>query len=832
MKKILHLVCNSHIDPVWQWDWDEGAAAALATFYAACNLLDKYDFVFCHNEVLVYQYIEKHDPELFKRIQALVKEGKWKIMGGWYCQPDCLVPSGESFIRQCALGREYFAEKFNSRPTTALNFDSFGHSRGLPQILKKCGFDSYIFCRPLDFYAAPGMNENVIPHGPFIWESYDGSRITALRYEDKYNNYTSPFGKAKEAINLKLTQYEQDEIVPVLWGVGNHGGLSSEKDLEDIMVLKDEKKGEWKIIHSSLENYFASVEAKTVFKNQIYVFPKSYSSISAIKNAHDQLENVLYEAEKICTTADLLGKRVCNKEVFYKAEQALCQIEFHDVLSGTAVKSGTDASIRRAHHAIDELKEEMTASFFALSKDLPKVKPNFDNFVVLNPYPYRYKGYVEAEIYPASCPEYGKTIYDLTIYDINNNVVPYQMIKEESNIMDQHRVRLILKVDMAPTSITQFSVKVDFKEYERYRVLDQTDDIYLKDSVKEIRISRKTGLLESFKVNGVETLAKPAGKPYIFEDNEDPWGWRINSLGDNVFNENGWPIGKGTKMKAMKLDSSGKGPFEGLLGVNLIEQGDYLNEVQCLFKQYSSYVVMTYKIYKDTEYIDIDTHVIWNESSRGLKLQLPVNGSKKYFAQAAFGIEEYKNNNMEYPSNRYIGNKIGEYSIVLYNKSGIHSVSKQSKNIYVTLLNGAAYCAHPTHAETPLLDKHRFNIYPEQGTHDFSFRLGVNKVEECEKIAAEFNEPIYQLLSFPHGDGKNIAHDVVSLSNSNIVITSLKRRNNEGYIIRLYNGSFKSSSTDLKVLNATKTIHFSKFEFKTFIFDGKTLVESEDSSIY
>ena len=45
MKKILHLICNSHIDPVWQWDWDEGASAALSTFYAACNLLDKYDFI-------------------------------------------------------------------------------------------------------------------------------------------------------------------------------------------------------------------------------------------------------------------------------------------------------------------------------------------------------------------------------------------------------------------------------------------------------------------------------------------------------------------------------------------------------------------------------------------------------------------------------------------------------------------------------------------------------------------------------------------------------------------------------------------------------------------
>ena len=254
MKKILHLVCNSHIDPVWQWDWDEGASAALSTFYAACNLLDKYDFIFCHNEVIVYEYIERYDPELFKRIQKLVMDGKWKIMGGWYCQPDCLVPSGESFMRQISLGREYFWEKFSARPTVALNFDSFGHTKGLPQILKKTGYDSYIFCRPMPVYVSlPNFKD--YPHGPFLWEGYDGTRIKALRYEDEFHNYTTQLGKARANIMEKYEQYEKlgIDLIPVLWGVGNHGGVSSEKDLEDILELKDEK-NIWKttIIQNSM----------------------------------------------------------------------------------------------------------------------------------------------------------------------------------------------------------------------------------------------------------------------------------------------------------------------------------------------------------------------------------------------------------------------------------------------------------------------------------------------------------------------------------------------------------------------------------------------------
>lgn len=80
--KRLHLICNAHLDPIWQWEWEEGAAAALSTFQSAANLAEKYDYIFCHNEVNLYKYTEKYAPALFAQIQKLVKQGKWHIMGG------------------------------------------------------------------------------------------------------------------------------------------------------------------------------------------------------------------------------------------------------------------------------------------------------------------------------------------------------------------------------------------------------------------------------------------------------------------------------------------------------------------------------------------------------------------------------------------------------------------------------------------------------------------------------------------------------------------------------------------------------------------------------
>ena len=145
--KEIHLICNAHIDPIWQWEWEEGAAAAVSTFRSAADLADEFDYIFCHNEVTLYKYISEFAPTLFERIKELVRQGKWHVMGGWYLQPDCNMPCGESFVRQILVGQKYFYENFGVKPTTAVNFDSFGHSRGLVQIMKNCGQDSYIFCR-------------------------------------------------------------------------------------------------------------------------------------------------------------------------------------------------------------------------------------------------------------------------------------------------------------------------------------------------------------------------------------------------------------------------------------------------------------------------------------------------------------------------------------------------------------------------------------------------------------------------------------------------------------------------------------------------------------
>ena len=50
----MHLICNAHIDPMWQWEWEEGIGAVLSTFRVAVELCEKEDaFIFNHNEAMI-----------------------------------------------------------------------------------------------------------------------------------------------------------------------------------------------------------------------------------------------------------------------------------------------------------------------------------------------------------------------------------------------------------------------------------------------------------------------------------------------------------------------------------------------------------------------------------------------------------------------------------------------------------------------------------------------------------------------------------------------------------------------------------------------------------
>ena len=118
--------------------------------------------------------MERFDPRLFADIGRLVRAGRWAISGGWFIQPDVNLLGTESLIRQIAEGRRYFRDAFGAAPRVAYNFDSFGHSGGLPQILCLAGYEMYIHMRPQS-------QELDLPADLYRWRGADGTEIPAYR---------------------------------------------------------------------------------------------------------------------------------------------------------------------------------------------------------------------------------------------------------------------------------------------------------------------------------------------------------------------------------------------------------------------------------------------------------------------------------------------------------------------------------------------------------------------------------------------------------------------------------------------------------------------------
>ena len=788
--KELHLICNAHLDPVWQWDWNEGATAALATFYSAAELADEYDYIFCHNEALLYEYIEEFDPALFARIQALVKKGKWHIMGGWYVQPDCNVPGGEGFVRQIETGLKYFKEKFDYRPTVALNFDSFGHTQGLVQILKKCGFNGYLFCRPMkEFMPLPAMH--------FNWIGFDGSTIKGVRCEDE-TIYCSALGKAVNDIKRKMQPWSNEDVGLALWGVGNHGGGPSRKDLTEIKAFQQEMAKEGlQVLHSTPEAFIDAVQTTENYDAALQpILVKCYSSDSRIKQKYAELENKLLITEKICTIANKELGIEYPFDALAEAQKGMVAIQFHDVLSGTSVRLGEESSLQRADYAMELLDKAFAKAFMSLMNEHEKVAPDTYPLFAYNPHPYVYEGVVEGEIFMVEPIQSATEGYELEI-TLDGKPVQFQIVKEDSNINFDKRKRVAIQAKLAPMSVTKFDISA--KRGKKF-VLDRTPQLAFETKCFRAEFDAQKGGLQSFAVAGKEYLLGNAFVPIAFDDNEDPWGWDMQTVGWNYQEMRPIIVGR------------------------IVDRGSIYTRVENVYELGKSQVYLCYKVYNAQPYIDVDVKVVWNEDGKGLKLSIPFANAGAFIGQTSFGTQMY-GLDKEQCAQKFCGIDDGENVLGVY-ANYIGGCSVEQGVLYLTLFNGSVYCSHPID-DLPIVDDKRCNDYLEKGRHSFSFRFAVDKRVSLEKNALEFTQKPYVLNAYPHGKGKAERDGLVELSNQNVVLTSLRKVQEKVFAVRLFNNTAADAECVCKAFGVQKSLRFTRYEVKTLLYKDGVLEETE-----
>jgi len=810
----IHLVSNAHLDPVWLWEWQEGAGEALSTFRQAAEFCEKHDgFVFCHNEAVLYRWVEEYEPALFRRIRKLVRQKKWHIMGGWFVQPDCNMPSGESFVRQIILGRRYFAEKFGVEPRTAVNLDPFGHTRGLVQILAKSGYTAYLCCRP-------GNAECPLPRDEFVWVGYDGSEVLGNRASA---HYCSTGGKERERLEKWLAENPAGDLVIHLWGIGDHGGGPSRRDIAALDALAKERP-DLELVHSTPDAYFRELEAEraTLPRREKDLNPWAvgcYTSMARVKQGHRRLENELYSAEKMAATAWIQGLMSYPREELEDAQGDLAFVEFHDILPGSAIPAGEEGALRTIGHGLEILSRLKARAFFALAAGEPKAAADEIPIFVFNPHGHAVKALVECEFEPWE-PNTGKGVWIPRIF-AQGRALPTQAEKEESNLSLEWRKRVVFEAELAPGRLNRFSCKLESApEKPKPTIAEDRGAITVATADLVAAVNARTGLLDVFRAGGVDLLAPGAFTPLVVRDNADPWGMKVRS-----FRVLEGAFAPASPEQAARFSGIREG---GLAPVRVIEDGEVRTVVEAILSYEDSRLALRYKIPKRGTEIEIEVRVFWAGRDTMLKLGLtPKIQAPRFLGQVAYGADELPSNGDEAVAQKWLAlvSEADGAALTVAN-DGVYGSDWNGAELRLSLLRSPAYAAD-TWEDRLAVAGDRF--VPRQDTGERTFRFWLcggplaDRMKRIGREALVHNETPYALAYFPPGGRKRSLPGVV-IEGDAVEVAAFKRsEDGRDAVVRLFEptGTPRRAVVKLPALGARTAVRLGGFEILTLRYDRR-----------
>ena len=148
MKRKIHVIPHSHWDREWYFTTSRSKVYLMKDIGDVLNTLEndpefKYFMVDAQGSLLD-DYI-KWRPQDKERISKLVNDGRL-VIGPWYTQTDQLVISGESIVRNMYYGMKR-CESFGKYMNVGYVPDSFGQSGNMPQIYRQFGIEDTLFWR-------------------------------------------------------------------------------------------------------------------------------------------------------------------------------------------------------------------------------------------------------------------------------------------------------------------------------------------------------------------------------------------------------------------------------------------------------------------------------------------------------------------------------------------------------------------------------------------------------------------------------------------------------------------------------------------------------------
>lgn len=767
--KTVSCIGHTHIDIAWLWTLMQTREKAQRSFSTVLNLMKQYpEYKFMSSQPHLYQNVKEDAPALYEQIKQAVKEGRWEVEGAMWCEADCNLISGESFIRQIMHGKRFIKEEFGKESEILWLPDVFGYSAAMPQILKKCGVNKFVTSKI-------SWNEtNQMPFENFMWEGIDGTEIftefmTAqdYRFDKEPSNISTYIGYIRPeqvlGTHKRYTLKEYNNETLLTFGFGDGGGGPTADMLEQQRRLSRGLPGipktEIKFAAEHLKNVYENFEnaskelrhtPKWVGELYLEFHRGTYTSIAKNKKNNRKSELLYQKAEALGVFDKLLCKNEYNRDVYKKGWREILINQFHDIIPGS--------SILEVYNQCDvDYKKIIEAGQNEFNKSLGSIMSNVNTdggTFVLNPNSFKVSDVIEKD---------GKYIY-------LKDVAPFGYSVQKPK--DTCRV-------------TATSEKIESANY--ILKLDTMGNIVsLYDKLLKTELVPNGAKLNELKV---------------YEDiPRDYDAWELSSY----YKEKPYELDENVKIEPVNLGAAA--------GVKITR--DF----------FDSKIVQTILLYDDIRRIDVKNEIEWHEEHVLLKAHFPLNvHAQKATYDIQFGNVERNNHEntswdkakFEVCAHKWADISEDGYGVSILNDCK-YGYSCLGNTMTLSLLKCATY-------PNPEADKghHSFtySIYPHKG----NFKEG-GTVQEAYKLNQKL---VARDIEAQNG----YLPDTLSMINcdcENIIIETIKlAEDDDTVIIRLYDAYNRKSSPKLSFNFDVKNAYISDMlennETKLSVENGKSV---------
>ena len=361
------VIGHSHMDTAWLWHVGETVKKCARTYSNQMSLMEQYpQYTFIQSSACHGDFIREYYPELFKQLQARVKEGRYEPNGGVWVECDCNITGGESMIRQFLWGQRFTRRYYGYTSNCFWLPDTFGYSAAIPQIMKSCGVD-YVLTTKI------GWNDtNVFPFDTFWWQGIDGSRVfthfnrthmppTPDRLIDQLTLEGGGVGLKEKTVNDKLL---------IAFGYGDGGGGPQFEQIEESLRLKDLNgcpKTSYTRVGDFMDELVRTSKNPNVYKGELYleIHRGTLTNQHDIKRNNRKAELALRNLEFFTVDNAVKAKKGACGEHTQPLWKTLLINQFHDILPGTCVPRAhkeAKEQVRQVISRANELVSEYTES--------------------------------------------------------------------------------------------------------------------------------------------------------------------------------------------------------------------------------------------------------------------------------------------------------------------------------------------------------------------------------------------------------------------------------------------------------------------------------------